>query len=202
MAGDTNYPTSLDDNTTLDETLEDGAAGDDVLAAHQNNQNAAIKALEAKVGVDSSVVVSTIDYFIRNVLGYNFDGTTLIGGSASWSEIRARKFTSIMGTQETASSSTYDFLFGNYQTLAVELTTNVSSSTISFGTTPTTYVKECILVIIQDGTGNRTLSWPTNILWAGGSAPTLSTGANAIDVFKIYYIGGTVIGEIVGQNFS
>jgi len=65
MAGTTNYPTAIDDNTTLDETLEDGPTGDDVLAEHQNNQNAAIKALETKVGITDSAVATSHDYRIN-----------------------------------------------------------------------------------------------------------------------------------------
>lgn len=69
MSGITYYPEGLDDNTTLDETLTDGPTGDDVLAAHQNNQNAAIKALELKVGIDGSEDISSIDYRLDAVEG-------------------------------------------------------------------------------------------------------------------------------------
>ena len=48
MAGTTAYPGALDDNDNLDETLTDGT--DTIAAAHQNNQNAAIKAGQAKLG--------------------------------------------------------------------------------------------------------------------------------------------------------
>lgn len=34
----------------------------------------------------------------------------------------------------------------------------------------------------QDGSGNRTMSWPSNFRWAGGTAGVLSTGANAVDL--------------------
>jgi hypothetical protein len=39
-----------------------------------------------------------------------------------------------------------------------------------------------ILEIIQDGTGSRTLTFDTNYQFPGGTAPTLSTGAGAVDV--------------------
>lgn len=35
----------------------------------------------------------------------------------------------------------------------------------------------------QDGTGSRTVTWPGNITWPGGTAPTLSSGANKVDIF-------------------
>jgi hypothetical protein len=55
----------------------------------------------------------------------------------------------------------------------------------------------CLLVIKQDGTGSRTVTnWKTfdqdtgnesTVAWPGGSAPTLSTGANAVDIISFYW---------------
>ncbi len=42
------------------------------------------------------------------------------------------------------------------------------------------------IFIVQDGTGNRTLSFGSSFDFAGGTAPTLSTGANAVD--RIDYV--------------
>jgi len=57
MAGTTAYPAALDTNTNLDETLADNV--DTVAAAHQNNQNAAIKAVQAKVGIGADTATTT-----------------------------------------------------------------------------------------------------------------------------------------------
>ncbi len=55
----------------------------------------------------------------------------------------------------------------------------------------------CVLVLKQDGTGSRTVTnWKTfdqadgnesTVVWAGGSAPTLTTGANKIDIISFYW---------------
>ena len=37
-------------------------------------------------------------------------------------------------------------------------------------------------IVCQDGTGTRTITWDSVIRWAGGSAPSLTTGANKCDV--------------------
>jgi hypothetical protein len=42
------------------------------------------------------------------------------------------------------------------------------------------------LMLIQDGTGGRTVSWPSNVKWAGGAAPTLTAAAGSIDIFRFY----------------
>tara|TARA_R100000655_G_scaffold23917_2_gene48019 strand:- start:12177 stop:13403 length:1227 start_codon:yes stop_codon:yes gene_type:complete len=55
----------------------------------------------------------------------------------------------------------------------------------------------CTLVVKQDGTGNRQIANyksfdqgagnESTVKWAGGSAPTLSTGANAVDIISFYW---------------
>ncbi len=59
------------------------------------------------------------------------------------------------------------------------------------------------LYVVQDGTGSRTVTWPGSVKWSGGSAPTVSTAANATDIFVFETIdGGTNwYGSLVG-NFS
>ena len=59
----TNYPTSLDVYTTLTDNT------DDVLAAHANDRGDAIEAIEAKVGINSSAVNTSIDYFLKHASG-------------------------------------------------------------------------------------------------------------------------------------
>jgi len=49
-----------------------------------------------------------------------------------------------------------------------------------------------ILHVIQDGTGTRTLSFNAVFKWAGGTAPTLSTGGGDIDVFEFQARGGNL----------
>jgi hypothetical protein len=58
------------------------------------------------------------------------------------------------------------------------------------------------LVLVQDGTGSRTVTWFSGIKWAGGSAPTLTTTANKADIFTFKQTGtGAYYGMIAGQNF-
>lgn len=72
----------------------------------------------------------------------------------------------------------------------------------------------CVVVIKQDGTGSRIVSgaWASydqdggnsdDIKWAGGSAPTLSTGANAIDIISFYWDNDThTCYGVASLNFS
>jgi hypothetical protein len=52
----------------------------------------------------------------------------------------------------------------------------------------------CYMTILlrQDGTGSKMVTWPGSVEWVGGSAPTLQTAADAWDlVVLVTYDGGT-----------
>jgi len=51
------------------------------------------------------------------------------------------------------------------------------------------------LRLIQDATGNRTVTWPASVKWPGGTAPTLSTAANAEDYVSFKYNGTSYYGD-------
>lgn len=53
-----------------------------------------------------------------------------------------------------------------------------------------------ILILIQDGTGSRVITWPGNFHFAGGTEPTLSTAANSVDVWSGIYGGTNWLGSL------
>lgn len=58
-----------------------------------------------------------------------------------------------------------------------------------------------VLDLVQDGTGNRTVTWFTTIKWTGWTVPTLTTTINKIDTFGfICTSAGNYQGYIIGQN--
>jgi hypothetical protein len=59
------------------------------------------------------------------------------------------------------------------------------------------------LIVQQDGTGSRTLTWGSNFKFANGVAPTLSTAANAIDVLYYDVRSSTyIIVSLAGRAFA
>lgn len=52
-----------------------------------------------------------------------------------------------------------------------------------------------MLIVKQDATGGHTVTWPAAVKWPGGIAPTLTSAANAIDVFTLYYDGEDYLGN-------
>lgn len=82
------------------------------------------------------------------------------------------------------------------------LTGNITS--MSFTNVPTSpYSFAITLILIQDSTGGRTINWPFEVKWPGGSAPTLTVGAGKIDVVTLmtYDGGASWLGFLGGQGF-
>lgn len=58
-----------------------------------------------------------------------------------------------------------------------------------------------LLLLKQDATGSRTVTWPT-IKWQNATTPTLTTTASRTDIFALFYDGTDYFGSVVGQNYG
>lgn len=47
-----------------------------------------------------------------------------------------------------------------------------------------------LLALKQDATGSRTVTWPSSVKWASGTAPTLTTTAGRVDLIRLTYFAG------------
>lgn len=87
----------------------------------------------------------------------------------------------------SGTSKTVDFSAGNKQNLTL-----TGNCTLTF----TSPASPCSLVfkLVQDGTGGRTVVWPSSVKWSGGTAPTLTTGAGKVDLVAFYFDGTNYFG--------
>ena len=111
------------------------------------------------------------------------------------------------GTYATSSSSAgsmaLDFDAGSHQ--KITLTGNQTGITYSNG--PAANESKTVAIdLVQDGTGNRTMSWPAALQWAGDVACVLSTGAADVDRVAIEAVndGSSTIyyAHVLGQDMS
>lgn len=60
------------------------------------------------------------------------------------------------------------------------------------------------LILRQDATGGRTVTWPASVKWDSGTAPTLGTAANNISLLTFYTVDGgtTWLGGFAGDGFA
>jgi hypothetical protein len=91
------------------------------------------------------------------------------------------------------STVTFDMSAGNVH--RVTLGGNRTLATTNVGT-PQAFV----IMLKQDGTGSRTVTWFSGILWAQGTTPTLTTSASKTDIFGFIYDGTNYFGTTIGQN--
>ena len=83
----------------------------------------------------------------------------------------------------TGGTLTLDMSQSNVFTVSMtENVTTVTLGTLAQGQTVN-------ILFTQDATGNRTIIWPADFKWPGGTAETLSTNSNAVDLLVITYLG-------------
>jgi len=116
-------------------------------------------------------------------------GTTSLDSSASLHIVG--QYYSRMYDDGTFSASTcsVDWSSGNEHKAILS-----TASTISFAN-PVTGGRY-VLLLKQDSTGSRTMTWPAAVLWPnGGGAPTLSTTGSKTDLFTFFYDGTNYFGN-------
>jgi hypothetical protein len=79
----------------------------------------------------------------------------------------------------------------------VTLTANMTALTLSGAIAGHCYT----LMLVQDATGSRLGTFGSSFKWIGGTAPTLSTTANAKDIVVFYY-DGTNYNGILNKGFA
>jgi hypothetical protein len=105
-------------------------------------------------------------------------------------------FYSRLVTLTDSSTLTVDWNAGNTQSLT--LSTSNSALTFANGQAGADYK----LILKQDGTGGRTVSWPAAVQWPGGVAPTLTISANSADVVNFIYDGTHYLGSFAANYFT
>jgi hypothetical protein len=122
-----------------------------------------------------AVVAATSDYSFGQIASGPITCTTIVASGGANTPKNA------IGNSSTA--FTLNCALSNVHTLT--MTGNVAAGgwTISNPTDGQTIN----LFITQDGTGSRTLGWPTSFKWAGGSAGTISTAASTRDLLVMTY---------------
>lgn len=105
--------------------------------------------------------------------------------------------TNYVETPFTANSSTAITLALTNGT--VQIITLTGNATITMPTA--TSGKSFLLMLKQDGTGSRTVTWST-VKWPGGTAPTITSTASKQDIFSFFADGTNWYGVTVSQNYT
>lgn len=101
---------------------------------------------------------------------------------------------------DLAAETTYDLNFVNQHSIVLTL----GSTNLTALNALTTGLKngERVLLTVINGSSARTVVWGTNFLFAGGTGPTVTASANAIDLFEGIVVGGEIVLRVIAQNIS
>ena len=61
--------------------------------------------------------------------------------------------------------------------------------------------KSFVIILRQDGTGSRTVTW-TTVKWPAATAPTITSTASKQDIFSFFSDGTSWYGTTIGQNYT
>jgi hypothetical protein len=97
-------------------------------------------------------------------------------------------YTAITGTNITVSLT-----LGTVQQLTLTANATITMPTAVAG-------KSFIIMLKQDATGSRSVTW-TTVVWPGGTAPTITGTASKQDIYSFFSDGTNWYGTTVGQNY-
>ncbi len=166
------------------------------------NTTIAANAIDSDQYVDGSIDDVHLAIAKLSLSGGTMTGATVFGDQLS-SRFTAKDYAeTVYAGGNSSTAVTLDETNGNVQTFTMTgncTFTMPSGSGLQAGTSMT-------LILTQDGTGSRTGAF-TSVLWAGGTAPTLTTTATTgIDILTFYTFNGgaapTWYGFLSGADMS
>ena len=139
---------------------------------------------------------TTITGFINVSTTSTFTGVTTHGANVAMANnvLSNPKFISykevVVSNTITTNTHTIDLSLSN----VFDLTLANAAITLTFSNPPASgNAYSFTLYCKQDATGSRVITWPATVKYPNASTPTMSTGANKIDIFSFFTLdGGTI----------
>jgi hypothetical protein len=103
-------------------------------------------------------------------------------------------YTETAYTANTSTAITVSLTNGTVQILTLTGNATITMPTASAG-------KSFIILLRQDGTGGRSVTWST-VNWASATAPTITSTASKQDIFSFFSDGTRWYGCTLGQNYT
>ena len=94
----------------------------------------------------------------------------------------------------TSTAITVDLANGTVQNLTLTGNATITMPTAVAG-------KSFIIILSQDATGSRTVTWST-VSWPSATAPTVTSTASKRDIYSFFSNGTSWFGTTIGQNYT
>ena len=195
-------------NSTFDgrDVAADGATADAALPKAGGAMTGAITTNSTFDGVD----IATRDAVLTSTTTTANTALPKAGGTLSGAIVAADQIISAPVLKDVGETCVANATSGSADTISltdgnVHNVTLTANCTFTFSAPPASGTSGSFTLFLnQDGTGSRTATWPSEVKWAGGTAPTLTTTASRTDILVFTTIdGGTIwYGAVSGQDFS
>lgn len=155
---------------------ESSASGTGFAAATTINANV--------TGTKASATVLTAIAKVAGVAGNSIASTKTVT-NASW------------GAATLAGGVSYPLDTNNYSSFRLDATANTTVDIVGHSAG-----RIFTLIVKQDATGSRLITWDTEVIWPAGTAPTLTTTASKSDTFRFLDTGVKYIGQTGALNYT
>jgi len=163
------------------------------------------------VASTDNIKTSTPARFLSNisVSGVSTLGNTVVGGATTQlivnGDTRITGILTISNVSEkinnlgnTGTSATINLNNGNFVTATLN-----ENCTFTF-TNPASEASSFTLLLTNDGTSGRTITWPASVVWPGGTIPNRTTAANKTDIYVFFTVnsGTKWYGNLAQYNYA
>jgi hypothetical protein len=97
-------------------------------------------------------------------------------------------------TANTSTAITLSLANGTVQILTLTANATITMPTAVAG-------KSFVVILRQDATGSRTVTW-TTVNWPAATAPTITSTLSKQDIFSFFSDGTSWYGTTIGQNYT
>jgi hypothetical protein len=120
-------------------------------------------------------------------------GVLVFNNTPSLTNPTVTNYVETLYSANTATAITVALTNGTVQNLTLTGNATITMPTAVAG-------KSFIIILSQDATGSRTVTWST-VVWPSATAPTITTTASKKDIFSFFSDGTNWYGTTIGQNY-
>lgn len=143
----------------------------------------------ASAGTNTTQIATTAHVFAERSNTVTLTNKTVEAGTFT------NGYTEEVATANTGTTYTIDLANGSVQILTLTGNCTFTFPAVTAG-------RSFILILKQDGTGSRTVTWPGTVKWPAGTAPTITSTASKSDKYIFTADGTNWIGSNAGQNYT
>lgn len=121
-------------------------------------------------------------------------GSLVFGTTPALTNPTVTNYVETLYSANTSTAITVSLANGTVQNLTLTGNATITMPTAVAG-------KSFIIILSQDATGSRTVTWST-VSWPSATAPTVTSTASKKDIYSFFSDGTSWFGTTIGQNYT